>query len=70
LKFGKVNWIGWFSAIVATVLGKWVIPESWGIMCLTCLILGVVLYIVIAIACDKAGAKMDLGEHTIDKTGA
>jgi len=70
MKFGKVNWIGWFSAIVATVLGKWVIPESLGIMSLTCLILGVVLYIVIAIACDKAGAKIDLGEHIIDKTGA
>jgi cytosine permease len=68
MKIAKVNWIGWVSAIVATALGAWVIKG--GITSLNCLLLGVVLYIVIAIACDKAGVTMDLGEHIIDKTGA
>lgn len=68
MKISKVNWIGWVSAIVATVVGAWVIKG--GITSLNCLLLGVVLYIVIAIVCDKAGVKMDLGEHTIDETGA
>lgn len=68
MKFGKVNWVGWVSAIVGTVLGGWVIKE--GILPLNCLILGVVLYIVITIVCDKTGVKIELGEHIIDKTGA
>jgi len=68
MKFAKVNWVGWLSAILATVLGGWII--TWGIACLNALILGVAFYIIIAIACDKAGVKIGLGEHIIDKTGA
>jgi len=68
MKFAKVNWVGWLSAILATILGGWII--TWGIACLNALILGIVFYIIIAIACDKAGVKIGLGEHIIDKTGA
>jgi cytosine permease len=68
MKFAKINWVGWLAAIVATILGGWII--KWGMPCLNCLWIGVVLYIIIAIACDKTGVKMDLGEHIIDKTGA
>lgn len=78
MKFGKVNWVGWFSAIVATLVAGSMIPTRLfgapiigsGITCLNCLILGVVLYTVIAIVCDKTGVKIELGEHIIDKTGA
>jgi len=68
MKFAKVNWVGWVAAIVATIVGGWII--TWGIACLNALILGVVLYIIIAIACDKAGVRMGVGEHIIDKRGA
>lgn len=68
MKFSNVNWVGWFSAIVATGLAGWVIkgaiPATFN-----ALWLGAVLYIVIAIACDKTGVKMYLGEHIIDRTG-
>jgi len=67
MKFAKVNWVGWVAAIVGTILGGWVI--TWGIACLNCLWIGVVLYIIIAIACDKAGVGMGVGEHIIDKRG-
>jgi purine-cytosine permease-like protein len=68
MKFARINWVGWVAAIVGTILGGWVI--TWGIPSLNCLWIGVVFYIIIAIACDKAGVKIDLGEHIIDETGA
>ena len=68
MKFAKVNWVGWVAAIGAAILGGWIIKG--GIPCLNALFLGVVFYIIIAIACDKAGVGMGVGEHIIDKTGA
>jgi cytosine permease len=67
IKFARVNWVGWISTIVATILGGWIIP--WGIAALNVFMLGVVFYVVIAIICDKTNVKIGLGEHIIDKTG-
>jgi len=67
MKIAKVNWVGWISVLLSTIIGGWMIKS--GIAALNVLILGAVFYIVIAIICDKTGVKMELGEHTIDETG-
>jgi cytosine permease len=67
MKIAQVNWIGWASVVLATLLGGWVIKS--GIPTLTVLILGALFYIIIMLICDKAGVKVALGEHVIDETG-
>lgn len=66
-KVSLINWNGWVSAIIATVLGGWVI--TWGIPALNCLWISTVLYILIAIICDKIGVRIEIGEHIINKAG-
>lgn len=67
-KIAQVNWVGWVSVILSTIIGGWVIKS--GIAALNVMVLGAVFYIVIAIVCDGlVGIKIDIGEHIIDKTG-
>jgi cytosine permease len=67
MKIAIVNWAGWASVIIGTVVGGWLM--KWGIAALNGLILGAVAYIVISIICDLAGIKMEFGSHTIDEKG-
>jgi len=67
MKIAQVNWVGWVSVVSSTIIGGWVIKS--GIAALNVMVLGAVFYIVIAIACDGLGVKIDIGEHIIDKTG-
>ena len=68
MKLARINWVGWLSAAVATYVGGWLI--TWGIACINALVIGLVLYIVIALICDKAGVSIGVGERIIDETGA
>lgn len=64
--FAKINWVGWASAIVATCLGGFYLP---GVAAINSLVLGVVIYAVIAIVVDELGYPLGIGEHKIDETG-
>lgn len=67
MKAAFVNWVGWLSVGLGTWIGGWLI--KWGIAALNGLILGFVIYIVLAIVLDAAGVKIELGEHTINEKG-
>jgi len=67
MKIAQVNWVGWVSVVLATIIGGWVIKS--GIAALNVMVLGVIFYIVVATVCDGLGVKIDIGEHIIDKTG-
>lgn len=67
MKVAIVNWAGWVAVILGTLIGGWVI--KWGIAALNALVLGALFYTVIAIVCDAAGIKIELGEHTINEKG-
>ncbi|MGQ9617239.1 MAG: cytosine permease [Spirochaetota bacterium] len=67
MKIAIVNWVGWVSVIIGTVVGGWLM--KWGIAALNGLILGAVVYIVISSICHVAGIKMEFGSHTIDEKG-
>ncbi|MEA1965052.1 MAG: cytosine permease [Candidatus Aerophobetes bacterium] len=67
MKIAQVNWAGWVSVLLAAIIGGWVMKS--GIPALNVMILGAVFYIVIAIVCSGLGVKIDIGEHTIGKTG-
>ena len=67
MKIALVNWVGWLSVGLGTWIGGWVI--KWGIAALNALVLGFVIYIVLAIIIDAAGMKLGVGEHTINEKG-
>ncbi|RLE08467.1 hypothetical protein DRZ78_01025 [Candidatus Aerophobetes bacterium] len=67
MKIAQVNWVGWVSVVLATIIGGWVMKS--GIAALNVMVLGAVFYIVIAFVCDKCGVKIEIGEHTLDETG-
>lgn len=67
MKVALVNWVGWLSVGLGTWIGGWLM--KWGIAALNGLILGFVIYAVLAIVLDAAGVKITLGEHTINEKG-
>jgi cytosine permease len=67
MKVALVNWVGWISVGLGTWIGGWLM--KWGIAALNGLILGFVIYIVLAIILDAAGVKLEVGKHTINEKG-
>jgi len=67
MKFAQINWVGWVVAIIGAIFGGWVIKS--GVPALNGLLIGAVLYIVIAIVCDKTNISMEIGEHTMNEMG-
>jgi len=67
MKVSVVNWVGWVSVILGTVIGGWLIKG--GIQALNALVLSALFYIVIALICEAVGVKLEIGEHTISEKG-
>ena len=67
MKVALCNWVGWLSVGLGTWIGGWLIKG--GIAALNALVLGFVIYTVLAIVLDAAGVKIAVGEHTINEKG-
>ncbi len=63
----EFNWVGWVSALISIIVGGFIIKS--GIAAVNTLVLGLVLYAVLAIICDKAKINMYVGKHTLTETG-
>jgi len=66
-KLPVINWLGWLSAIVATIVGGFVM--SGGIPALNTLFIGLGCYALGSIICDKLGISTGIGVHTLKETG-
>ncbi len=66
-KMPEVNLTGWISTAIGGALGTWVITA--GIPSINSLLIAFVIYIILAIALDKAGVQLAFGKFEITKRG-
>lgn len=63
----ELNWAGIVAVVLGALIGGfWV---TWGIPALNSFFIALILYVVIAIPCDKAGVPITIGKHTLPETG-
>lgn len=66
-KIPEINLTGWISTAIGGALGTWVITA--GIPSLNSLLISFVLYCILAIALDKAGVQLTIGQFEVTKFG-
>jgi cytosine permease len=66
-KLPEINLTGWISTAIGGVLGTWVITA--GIPSINSFLISMILYVILAIALDKAGVELVIGRYEVTKYG-
>ncbi len=62
----RVNWVGWLSVAIGVATAFLL---DWGVAAINGLIMALVVYSIISVACDKAGVTLHLGKTKLGKDG-